>query len=166
MARTTYWVDASVQQASAVQWERAFTERGLRQLLSVLFLPVMVHDGGLIVEVTHGVLFMFGCPSEEIVWNQLADLVTAPCRPILEEHLRFRPGGSVQLEGLRKDGAVFLLEFKGRAALFYQGRGVQVSTLRHLGDAPEGLWTNAVPHSQGWSASMARCSPEGRPLPR
>ena len=162
MARTVSSFEVSAQEVSPVQWEHASSERALRQLLADLFLPVVVHDGGLIIEVTHGVLFMFGCPSEEIVWNQLADLVTAPSRPILEKHLRFRPGGSVQLEGLRKDGAVFPLQFKGCAALLYRGRRVRVSTLRQLGDAPERRWAAPASDSQRWSVSMARCSPGWR----
>jgi len=55
MAKTTHSVDASLPVALAAPRDRASTETGLRELLTNLFLPVVVHDGRLIIEATPSV---------------------------------------------------------------------------------------------------------------
>lgn len=158
MASTAHLIRTSQRYASAIPWERAVTERGLRQLLAGLCLPVVVHDGGLILEVTRGVGFTFACPSEELAWTQLADWVTAPSRLVLEDYLRRGAGSSVRLEGLRKDGAAFPFEFTTRAALVFRGRRVQVSTLCELSEEPEpvGVRTGARAEGRPMSGQAAR----------
>lgn len=137
MAKAADFVVASAKQSRVVPWEHAASETGLRHLLTNQFLPVVVHDGGLIIEATHGVLFLFRYPIREILWTQLAELVTASSLPVLDRYLRLEANGPIRLEGLRKDGFSFPCEFATRTTLLFRGRRVQVSTWCDLSCEPE-----------------------------
>jgi PAS domain S-box-containing protein len=108
------------------------SEERFKGLSRATFEGVLIHDGGMIVDVNQAALDALGYEYEELIGADALDLLLVPeARAVAEERIEARWEQPNELEMLRKDGSVVPMEVRAKTTPF-QGREVRVVALRDI----------------------------------
>lgn len=109
----------------AAEEERKRVEDELRLLNEASFEGIMIHEKGNLIKANDQYFKMFGYEPQELLGKQVIPLTLIP-ESLNFQSRRTTPNGvtTYEIQGLKKDGATFLMEVKGRL-MEYQGRQVR-----------------------------------------
>lgn len=107
------------------------SEIRFRRLSEATFEGIIIHNDGHILDVNQAVERMFGCEREELLNKNALDFLTPTSRQIALQQIAAKSETLYEIEGQRKDGAVFPIEVQTRL-IPYQDRTVRVAALRDI----------------------------------
>jgi PAS domain S-box-containing protein len=130
------------------QVESALRESELRyrRLSEAAFEGVAVHRNGVILDCNEALARMFGYADHELIGRSALDLTAPESRDVIARAIATGREHPYRAVGIRKDGAAFPVEIRGRAAA-YGGVPVRIAVLRDLSGeerAEEKLEQNAT----------------------
>jgi PAS domain S-box-containing protein len=112
--------------------ELAASEERLRSLAEASFEAVVVHEGGVIVEVNRVVTEMYGYEPDELIGQSGVDKLVAPeFRQLVREAIGTGNEGRWDVQALRKDGTRFWASGSARSVR-YGDRLVRVAAIRDI----------------------------------
>ncbi|PTL83256.1 PAS domain-containing sensor histidine kinase [Vitiosangium sp. GDMCC 1.1324] len=113
-----------------VEQEQALreSEERLRGLVAVSCDGFMLHDAGVILDVSAGLAGLFGCTREEMLGQQLMRWVAPESRETVQRSLARQVESPYELTGMRGDGKRLFLEVLGRQ-VEYAGRPVRMTAV-------------------------------------
>lgn len=113
--------------------ERALheSEERFRVLHEASFGGIGIHDQGVILECNQGLADLTGFSIEELVGMNGLLLIAPQWRDLVTRHIRDGYAKAYEVEGLRRDGAVYPLEIQGKS-IPYRGRIVRVAEFRDI----------------------------------
>ncbi len=117
------------------RFERALrdSENRFRSLSDASLEGILIHDGGVVLDVNPALARLFGydSPDELIGKNCLEVLLTPEARARVEERIRLGEFGVVELNAVKKDGTIFPTETETRE-LNYRGRNARLVAWRDI----------------------------------
>ena len=107
------------------------SEARFRGLAEATFEGIIIHEQGLILEANQAILQMFGYQRAEVLGRNAQEFIAPEYREIALQYARSGYEKPYEIEGMRKDGAVFPIEVRAKA-IPYQGWQVRVVSLRDI----------------------------------
>jgi PAS domain S-box-containing protein len=107
------------------------SESRARALAEATFEGIVIHDNGLILDVNQALQEMFGYHRDELIGRNALDFLSSRSRQTALRYIRTGCEKPYEAEGIKKDGARFPIEVRGRA-MRDQDRMVRVAALRDL----------------------------------
>ena len=107
------------------------SEERFRVLHEASFGGIGIHDQGVILECNQGLADMTGFPVEELIGMNGLLLIAPPWRELVMRNIQDGYDKTYEVEGLRRDGAIYPLEIRGRD-IPYRGRRVRVAEFRDI----------------------------------
>lgn len=110
------------------------SEERFRKLSEASFEGIIIHEGGMAIEVNAAFEGMFGYKSSEFTGKNTVDLLVTPeTIAIVKEHIRLNSEEPYEAVGRRKDGTTFPMEIHGKS-IMYQGRHARVTAIRDISE--------------------------------
>jgi diguanylate cyclase (GGDEF)-like protein/PAS domain S-box-containing protein len=110
------------------------SEERYRLLADVAFEGILVHQGGIALDVNVAFTRIFGFSKEEVLGRNLIPLITHPEDiPIIIAQVERDRVSPYEVRALRKDGTVFPMEIEARN-MVREGRKIRVAALRDITD--------------------------------
>lgn len=118
-----------------VQTETALrdSEARLRRLSEATFEGILIHSRGKIIDVNQTLVKMSGYSEEELIGKNALDFLTPPSKKIALHLINAGDEAPYEVEVLKKDGTIFVVEIKGKEIL-KAGGGVRVAAVRDISD--------------------------------
>jgi diguanylate cyclase (GGDEF)-like protein/PAS domain S-box-containing protein len=107
------------------------SEERFRRLSEATFEGIAIHEQGRIFDANHTFATMFGYAPGEVIGMSARDLVAPDARATVTHAIASGLEEPYETIGLKKDGAQFPIEVRGRATL-YQGRLAHVVAIRDI----------------------------------
>ncbi len=111
--------------------ELSDSQQRFKELSEATFEGIVIHDQGVIVEVNHAALQLFGYERAELLGQHINLLIQDAFQKLVAEYVRQQRQASYQIDCRRKDGTCFVAEVHARQAP-YQGRTVRVAAVRDI----------------------------------
>ena len=108
------------------------SEERFRRLIEASNEGIVLHDNGVVLDVSPRFSEMVGYSPEELVGRNIMDFIAAPgWREVLLEHVRTGSEEPYEMMGLHKNGTHMAVEIQARATT-YHGRKVRVAAVRDI----------------------------------
>lgn len=107
------------------------SEERLKTLSNLGLEGIVIHDKGLIVEANLALARIFGYEPKELIGRSGFVLLTPESQQVLAETLRTGSEEPYELVGIKKDGAHFPLEIRGKNST-WKGKPVRVGIIRDI----------------------------------
>lgn len=109
------------------------SEDRVRAISGATFEGIVIHEGGRILEVNDAALAMFGYERAEAVGADIQAFIHPVYHEAIREHISASSEEPYEVTAVRKDGACFRAEVRGRTTS-YQGRPVRAGAIRDISD--------------------------------
>jgi PAS domain S-box-containing protein len=108
------------------------SEERFRRLSEASIEGIVIHDRGVVLDVSNRFATMFGYDVEELVGRNVLDFLPAPdWKEVILERVRSGSEQPYEMVGIRKDGTRVSVEIHARKAV-YHGRQVRVAAVRDI----------------------------------
>ncbi len=109
-------------------------ERKYKQLSSLTFEGIVIHDNGIIIDVNQSFARMIGYSSEELIGKSLinSDILPEKYHGIVYENLEKNYASPYEVEGLNRDGSIWPLEIESRIVESSGDSTVRVTAIRDI----------------------------------
>jgi PAS domain S-box-containing protein len=107
------------------------SEARLRCFFDAAFEGIILHEGGIILDVNKPFADMLGCTVAEVVGRDGMDFAAPQSRDLIMQKIRSGDERPYETFARRKDGSIFPIEVCGKN-LTYHGRSVRVTAIRDL----------------------------------
>ena len=108
------------------------SEERFRRLLEASNEGIVIHENGVVLDMSPRFAEMVGYTSEELLGRNILEFIAAPgWRDVIIERVRSGSEQPYEMMGLRKDGTQIAVEIQARATTFH-GRQVRVAAVRDI----------------------------------
>ncbi len=108
------------------------SEERFRRLSEASIEGIIIHDRGVVLDVSNRFASMFGYEVEDLIGKQVLDFLPAPeWVPVILERVRTGSEQPYEMMGMRKDGTYVSVEIHARSTV-YHGRQARVAAVRDI----------------------------------